>query len=58
VLVCHSPDSDDRKAELLRKGLMFEWLERSERQSIPKGVLRHFVIQKARDWWRGRSKKR
>jgi hypothetical protein len=55
VLVCHSPDSDDRKAELLRKGMMFEWLER---KFTGKDNYWDMILTLARNWWRGRSKKR
>ena len=45
-----------RLARLTRKGRMFEWLERSAKKSTPKGVLRNFVIEKARQWWRNRKR--
>ena len=45
----------NRLARLVRKGRMFEWLERSAPNSKPKGVLLNFVINAARNWWRKRK---
>ena len=55
-LVSMSRHGWNRLVKDVRKGRMFEWLERSEPKSTPKGVLRNFVILKAREWWRNREK--
>jgi len=48
-----TPANWNRLARLVRKGRMFEWLEK-QRDSLSVSTIR-WGITKARDWWRKRK---